>query len=110
MEHINFPPTETPNPWDDAEEWEEQDAHAGSVSTEPTQTDVATRGSNREVVRLVRRIQAITLEVRKLQQNETNDAELATKERALEQLRWRLATAARRAAHHDFGAAATSRG
>jgi hypothetical protein len=105
MKHISYPTIDSPNPWDDAEEWE-QDAHTTSMPMESTQVGGATRASNREVVRLVRRIQALTLEIRKLDQDGTNDPEFAAKERALEQLRWRLAVAARRDAHHDFGAAA----
>jgi hypothetical protein len=121
MDHINFWTDEAANPWDDAEEWE-QDAQPGArndlirpyarqsekkrpMGTERTQIVFTTRASSREVVQLVRRIQGLTLEVRTLEQDGTNGAELIAKERALEQLRWRLAIAARRAAHHDFGAA-----
>lgn len=60
----------------------------------------------RELIRLVRRIQALTLELRTMQQLDGVEAELRAKERALEQLRWRLAVVARRAALENGGAAA----
>jgi hypothetical protein len=60
----------------------------------------------RELVRLVRQIQDLTLELHELRQREGDNAELQAKERTLEQLRWRLATAARSAASEDLGAAA----
>jgi hypothetical protein len=64
------------------------------------------RRERRELVRLVRRIQALTLELHELDQREGGSAELQAKQRALEQLRWRLAALARRAASDDLGAAA----
>jgi hypothetical protein len=64
------------------------------------------RGEGRELVRLVRRIQALTLELHELQQREGGTPDLHAKERTLEQLRWRLATVARRAARDDLDAAA----
>jgi hypothetical protein len=76
------------------------------MSQERIRMSPATRASSHEVTRLVRQIQALTLEVTKLEQDGANNEEIAAKKSALEQLRWRLATAARRAAHHDFGAAA----
>jgi hypothetical protein len=57
----------------------------------------------RELVRLVRRIQALALELHELQQRHASTAELHTKERTLEQLRWRLAAVARSAASDDLG-------
>lgn len=60
----------------------------------------------RELVRLVRQIQTRTLEVRELQLRQAGAPELHAKERTLEQLRWRLATVARRAATNDLDAAA----
>ena len=59
----------------------------------------------RELGRLVRQIQALTLELRELRQGEADAAELERKERTLEQLRWRLATVARRAAADDYRSA-----
>jgi hypothetical protein len=60
----------------------------------------------RELVRLVRQIQDLTLELHELRQREGDNAERQAKERTLEQLRWRLAAAARRVASDDLGAAA----
>jgi hypothetical protein len=59
-----------------------------------------------ELVRLVRRIQNLTLEVHDLRQGEEGTAELDAKERRLEQLRWRLAALARRTATDGLDAAA----
>jgi hypothetical protein len=64
------------------------------------------RGQRRELVRLVRRIQALTLELHELRQHEEDTAGLDVKERDLEQLRWRLAAVARRTATNDLDAAA----
>jgi hypothetical protein len=55
---------------------------------------VEPRGKRRELVRLVRRIQALTLELHELRQREAGTPELYAKERTLEQLRWRLAAVA----------------
>jgi hypothetical protein len=63
-------------------------------------------GERGELVRLVRRIQALTLELHELRQRAGEISELDAKERTLEQLRWRLAAVARRAATDDLGAAA----
>jgi hypothetical protein len=82
MKHINFPTTETPNPWDDAEESDEH----------------ATRPTNHEVARLIQKVQALTLHVRRLKEDGASNEKIAAKERALEELRWQLAVAARRAA------------
>ena len=59
-----------------------------------------------ELARLVRRIQALTLELRELRRCAEPWAELHAKEGELEQLRWRLAAIARRAATDDLGNAA----
>lgn len=61
-------------------------------------------GERQEVLRLVRRIQVLTLELHELRRREA--PELDAKERTLDQLRWRLATVARRAATDDLDAAA----
>jgi hypothetical protein len=63
-------------------------------------------GARGELVRLVRGIQALTLEVHELRSGEGAAPELAARERTLEQLRWRLAVVARRSALDDLGAAA----
>ena len=49
-----------------------------------------------ELIRLVRLIQAITLELQELRRTEGDTPDLDAKERRLDQLRWRLATVARR--------------
>jgi len=64
------------------------------------------RGTRRELVGLIRRIQALTLELAELRQDGGADPELQAKERTLDQLRWRLASVARRTATDDLGAAA----
>jgi hypothetical protein len=64
------------------------------------------RGERRELVRLVRQIQSLTLELQETRGRELHTPEVAAKERMLEQLRWRLAAVARRAATDDLGNAA----
>lgn len=60
----------------------------------------------REVVRLVRRIQAFLSSSRSCGAVKAAPPELQAKERTLEQLRWRLAAAARRSASDDLDDAA----
>ena len=60
----------------------------------------------REAARLVRRIQALFLELEELRRYEQRTPEIQAKERRLEQLRWRLAAVARRSACDDLDAAA----
>ena len=59
-----------------------------------------------ELVRVVRRIQTLTLELKEPRGHELDIPEVAAKERLLEQLRWRFAAVARRAATDDLGNAA----
>jgi hypothetical protein len=59
-----------------------------------------------ELVGLIRRIQALTLELAELQEQGTASRELDAKELTLDQLCWRMATVARRTAADDLGAAA----
>lgn len=59
------------------------------------------RGPRRELIRVIRQIQALTLELQVLRQRVGRDTELREKERALDRLRWRLAAVARRAASDD---------
>jgi hypothetical protein len=67
----------------------------------------ALSGPQRELVRVVRRIQTLTLEINELGRGEERDTrELDARERELEDLRWRLAAVARRTAADDRGAAA----
>ena len=51
-----------------------------------------------EVARLIRRIQALKVELDSVERRRRPEPTLAAKERDLERLRWRLAAAARRAA------------
>jgi hypothetical protein len=60
----------------------------------------------REVVRLVRRIQDLLLEIAELRHREGSARDLDAKERGLDQLRWRLAAVARRSASDGLDAAA----
>ena len=60
----------------------------------------------REAARLVRRIQRLFLELDELRRHEQRTPEIQAKERGLEQLRWRLASLARRSASDDLDAAA----
>jgi hypothetical protein len=64
------------------------------------------RAERAELVRLVRRIQALTLELQEPRQRKLDRADVVAKERLLEQLRWRLAAVARRAATDELGNAA----
>jgi len=54
----------------------------------------------------VRRIQTLSLELEELRRYEQRTPEIQAKERRLEQLRWRLASVARRSASDDLDAAA----
>ena len=69
---------------------------------EPTQLHARERG---EAVRLVRRIQALLLELEELRWHQQRTPRLRAKERGLEQLHWQLAAVARRSAS-DLDAAA----
>jgi hypothetical protein len=64
------------------------------------------RGPRRELIRVIRQIQALTLELQVLRQRPGRDKEVREKERALDRLRWRLAAVARRVAVDDAGPAA----
>jgi hypothetical protein len=59
-----------------------------------------------ELARLVRRIQALTFELRERRRDTEPQPESHAKERELERLRWRFAAVARRAATDDLGNAA----
>jgi hypothetical protein len=61
--------------------------------------------SANELLGLIREIQELRLELDRLRQLEGDGAQMQAKERTLDQLRWRLAVVARRAAN-DMGAAA----
>jgi hypothetical protein len=64
------------------------------------------RSGRPELARLVRRIQALTFEVRELRRRAEPQPEVHVKEREFEQLRWRFAAVARRNATDDLGDAA----
>jgi hypothetical protein len=59
--------------------------------------------SGRPEAPLVRRIQSLAFELRELRRDVEPQPELHAKERELEQLRWRFAAIARRAATDDLG-------
>ena len=63
-------------------------------------------GERRELARLIGRIQALRTELGELRLHAAGSPEVRAKERRLEQLRWRLAATARRAAAAGSGAAA----
>ena len=65
----------------------------------------APRGPRRELVRIIQRIQTLTLEITELRREERHTRELDAREHELDDLRWRLAAVARRTAA-DRGAAA----
>ena len=67
---------------------------------------VEPRGDRRELLRLIREIQALRLELGALRVLAGFDPEVQAKERTLDQLRWRLAAVARRTAANDVGAVA----
>jgi UDP-glucose 4-epimerase len=62
--------------------------------------------STNEVLRVIREIQALKLELDTLRRRTGSAPEVEAKQRTLDQLRWRLAVVARRAATDDVGAAA----
>ena len=64
------------------------------------------RDSRSELVRLVRRIQELTLELEKLRTTPGTNPEVEAKERTRDQLRWRLAAIARQAPTNSLDSAA----
>ena len=76
------------------------------MSTSQRPDSFQSHGRRREVVRLIREIRALTVELDLLRRHPSDDPELHRKERTLEQLRWRLAAVARRTATDDLGNAA----
>jgi hypothetical protein len=63
-------------------------------------------GARRELIRLIRRIQALTIELEKLRRAAGTASEVEAKERTRDQLHWRLAMVARRTATDYLGNAA----
>jgi hypothetical protein len=59
-----------------------------------------------EVDRLLLQIRTLKLELDELQPHATAKPDVETKQRTLEQLRWRLADATRRTTGHDLASAA----
>jgi hypothetical protein len=59
-----------------------------------------------ELVQLLRRIEALTLELHEAGRYELDRADIEAKERLREQLQWQLAAVARRTATDDLGDAA----
>lgn len=76
------------------------------MSKNPVVSPFEPSRERRELARLIQRIQALTVELQELRQREPDTPEFDAKERRLEQLRWRLAAAARRTATDDLGTAA----
>jgi hypothetical protein len=76
------------------------------VSNARTANHREPNGERRELVRLLRRIQTLTAELDELRRHSAARAEVQGKERTREQLRWRLATVARRTATDSLGNAA----
>jgi len=73
------------------------------MHTDRNRNPFGSSSERRELIRLVRRIQALTLELQELELQEVSPSErdtwdLDAKKRRLEQLRWRLAIVARRSA------------
>ena len=73
------------------------------MHTDRNRNPFGSSSERRELIRLVRRIQALTLELQELELQEVSPSErdtsdLDAKKHRLEQLRWRLAIVARRSA------------
>ena len=76
------------------------------MTTKPPVNPSDSSDERRELARLVRRIQTLTLELQEARRRELRSRGVGAKERMLEQLRWRLAAVARRTATDDLGNAA----
>jgi hypothetical protein len=66
-----------------------------------TQTFAGRRDGRREVADLIREIQQLTTERRRLEARSAGGGELVANEREIDELRWLLADAARRAADDE---------
>ena len=66
-----------------------------------TKAFAARRDGRQEVAGLIREIQQLTAERRRLESRRAGDAELDANEREIDELRWLLADAARRAASNE---------
>ena len=76
------------------------------MTTKPPVHSSDPSGERRELARLVRRIQTLTLELQEPRRRELDSAQVEAKARTLEQPRWRLAATARRTATNHLGNAA----
>ena len=76
------------------------------MSTNYDATPLEPPEAGREVLRLVQRIQMLALKLEALRRRGVSVSELRAKERTLDQLHWRLATAARDTATGELGPAA----
>ena len=66
-----------------------------------TRSSVERRNGRHEVAGLIREIQQLTAERRRLEARQANGADLNANEREIDELRWLLADAARRAANDE---------
>ena len=66
-----------------------------------TGTFAGRRDGRREVAELIREIQQLTTERRRLEAKSDRNGELVANEREIDELRWLLADAARRAANDE---------
>jgi len=66
-----------------------------------TGTSAGRRDGRREVAELIREIQQLTTERRRLEAKSARNGELVANEREIDELRWLLADAARRAANDE---------
>jgi len=73
------------------------------VFTERALSPPVPKSGRPELARLVRRIQALTFELKELPRHAEPRPELHAKEREFEQLRWRFTAVARRPATDDLG-------
>ena len=66
-----------------------------------TRSSAERRNGRHEVAGLIREIQQLTAERRRLEARQANGADLHANEREIDELRWLLADAARRAANDE---------
>jgi hypothetical protein len=78
------------------------EAAAATLAGMQTAMTFEQRRAEREVIRLIERIRSLTAELEDLRRRDRGNPELRAKERALDELHWRLAGAARRAAGDDL--------
>jgi hypothetical protein len=76
------------------------------MTTKPPMNPSEPSSERRELARIVRRIQALALELQELQRREAETPAVNARERRLDQLLWQLAAVARRTATEGLGNAA----